>query len=292
VRLRFCGVRGSTPAPGSAFTRVGGHTSCVAVWPDGASVPTLVLDAGTGLRAVTPLLAGGAFEGTILLTHLHWDHTQGLPFFGAGDRADATVHVLVPDAGEPAAEQIARAMSPPHFPVGPEGLLGTWTFHTIGEGRHDVEGIRVLARPVTHKGGLTFGYRLEGEHGSLAYLPDHRAGTTGLRRRWSDEVLELTAGVDVLVHDAQFVTDEATSAAAYGHATVDQALELAVSARVGELVLFHHAPDRTDDELDAMLAVAQRISPVRVSLAVEGRTIDLDPKGRSAPAPSPMETHR
>ncbi len=292
MKLRLCGVRGSTPAPGAAFTRVGGHTSCVAIWPDGAAVPTLLLDAGTGLRAATPLLARGAFEGTILLTHLHWDHTQGLPFFAAGDHPDAHVRVLLPDDGIAATEQISRVLSPPHFPIGPEGLLGEWTFENLGAGHHLIEGVRVLARPVIHKGGLTFGYRLDGHHGSIAYLPDHHARPIDADGHWDDAVLELTTGVDVLVHDAQFVEGEQALSAAYGHATVDQAIALAARAEVGELVLFHHAPDRSDDELDAMLAVAQRISPVRVSLAVEGRTIDLDPKGWSAPAPSPMETHR
>jgi phosphoribosyl 1,2-cyclic phosphodiesterase len=96
VRLTFCGVRGSTPAPGPDFVRYGGHTSCVAVAHDGAA-PTLLLDAGTGVRRVTSLLAGQPFTGMILLTHLHWDHVQGLPFFRAGDRDDARVTLLLPD---------------------------------------------------------------------------------------------------------------------------------------------------------------------------------------------------
>jgi phosphoribosyl 1,2-cyclic phosphodiesterase len=97
VRLYLCGVRGSTPAPGAEFLRHGGNTSCVAVARDGAAAPTLVLDAGTGLRRLTGLLAGRPFCGTILLTHLHWDHVQGLPFFTAGDRGDARVSPLLPE---------------------------------------------------------------------------------------------------------------------------------------------------------------------------------------------------
>ena len=96
MRIRFHGVRGSTPAPGAEFVRVGGNTSCVAVTAEGSVRPHLLLDAGTGIRAVTAELAGQPFEGTILLTHLHWDHFQGLPFFAAGDRADATVELLLP----------------------------------------------------------------------------------------------------------------------------------------------------------------------------------------------------
>ena len=101
VRVHLCGVRGSTPAPGAEFLRYGGHTSCVAIAHDDAPAPALVLDAGTGLRQVTALLGGRPFAGTILLTHLHWDHVHGLPFFRAGDREDARVSLLLPvqDAG-------------------------------------------------------------------------------------------------------------------------------------------------------------------------------------------------
>ena len=129
MRLTFCGVRGSTPAPGAEFVRYGGHTSCVAVTHDGAAAPTLILDAGTGVRRVTALLAGQPFTGTILLTHLHWDHVQGLPFFRAGDRDDARVTLLLPDQqdGTGAEEVLARAMSPPHFPIRPSELRGRWS---------------------------------------------------------------------------------------------------------------------------------------------------------------------
>ena len=109
MRLLFCGVRGSTPAPGIEFVRVGGHTSCVALAHDGEPW-SLVLDAGTGLRRLTGELDGRAFAGTILLSHLHWDHVQGLPFFAAGDRADARVRVLIPDQdGTDPVEVLGRA---------------------------------------------------------------------------------------------------------------------------------------------------------------------------------------
>src|SRR5581483_9082996 len=145
VRLYLCGVRGSTPAPGADFLRYGGHTSCVAIAHD--RTPTLVLDAGTGLRQVTPLLGGQPFAGTILLSHLHWDHVHGLPFFTGGDRDDARASLLMPwqGPGASAEEVLARGMSPPHFPITPSGLRGAWTFGFAVPGPLKAEGFTVEA---------------------------------------------------------------------------------------------------------------------------------------------------
>ncbi|MFN8034312.1 MAG: MBL fold metallo-hydrolase [Acidimicrobiia bacterium] len=266
MRLRFCGVRGSTPAPGAEFVRVGGNTSCVAVTPAGEAAPRLLLDAGTGIRSVTSLLDGGPFRGTILLTHLHWDHVQGLPFFAAGDRDDADVRLHVPDEGVDAASTLARAMSPPHFPIGPDGLRGRWSFSTLAEGAHAFEGIDVLAREIPHKGGRTFGYRLTDGTGSIAYLPDHLPARTGPTR---DAALALADGVDVLIHGGQFVAAEAATATAFGHATIDAALALAVEAGVGRVILSHHGPGRTDDAIDE-LAASCAGAALGVTMAVEG----------------------
>jgi phosphoribosyl 1,2-cyclic phosphodiesterase len=126
MRLALLGVRGSTPAPGASFVRYGGHTSCVAVLPDGPGPPALLLDAGTGLRDLPGLLGGAPFDGAVVLTHLHWDHVQGLPFCPSmghpGSRV--TVHLPAP-AGADAAALLARGMSPPHFPIGRRGCAAT-----------------------------------------------------------------------------------------------------------------------------------------------------------------------
>jgi len=266
VRLRFCGVRGSTPAPGADFVRVGGNTSCVAVTPEGDDLPALLLDAGTGIRSVTGVLDGAPFRGTILLTHLHWDHVQGLPFFAAGDRDDAEVRLFVPDEGVGAVDTLARAMSPPHFPIGPDGLRGHWSFSTLGEGARTFDGIDVLAREIPHKGGRTFGYRLTDATGSIAYLPDHLPAAAGPAR---DAALALADGVDVLIHGGQFVEAEAATASAFGHATIDEARALAVEAGARRLILSHHGPSRTDDAIDALEA-AWSGSPLDITMAIEG----------------------
>ncbi|MEZ5322834.1 MAG: MBL fold metallo-hydrolase [Microthrixaceae bacterium] len=226
-----------------------------------------MLDAGTGLRAVTPLLDGSAFVGTILLTHLHWDHVQGLPFFAAGDRPDASVTLLMPADNEPAFDRLSRSMSPPHFPIGPDGLLGTWCFDAVEEGWNEIENLRILVREVPHKGGRTFGYRVEDDHGSFAYIPDHLPAADGPARL---AALELADEVDVLVHDAQFLAGESAAAANYGHSTMEQAVALAAESGARELVLFHHAPGRTDDAADTLLAEAITSASCPVRLAVEG----------------------
>ncbi len=269
MRVTFLGVRGSTPAPGADFVGYGGHTSCVAVALDEAAAPTLALDAGTGIRSLTGLLGTGAYQGTILLSHLHWDHVQGIPFFAAGDRDDAVVEVHVPgEDGLSARDLLAQLMSPPAFPITPEGLKGRWTFHSASPGPVEVPGFAVTAFEVGHKGGRTFGYRVSAGGSSIAYVPDH-APAIGV----SDEAIAALRGVDVLIHDAQFLAQERPRAVDYGHATVDEALALAQRASVGSLVLFHHGPQRTDAALDG---IAQEFGAVgAVVVAREGMVLDL-----------------
>ena len=135
------GVRGSTAATGAEYVRYGGNTSCVAVRTDPSGPPTLVLDAGTGLRSLSARLGGAAFDGSILLSHLHWDHMQGLPFFSAGDRADARSDVYLPAQDDRSGRDLlAQSLAPPAFPITPEGLHGRWAFHALVAGTYSVVG--------------------------------------------------------------------------------------------------------------------------------------------------------
>ncbi|GAA0359549.1 MBL fold metallo-hydrolase [Microbispora corallina] len=242
MRLAMLGVRGSTPAPGSAFTRYGGNTSCVAVLPGDGDAPALVLDAGTGLRGLGGLLGDAAFHGSIVLTHLHWDHVQGLPFCPALDRPDARVDLYLPSPRP--LETLTRVMSPPHFPITPDGLGGAWRFLTSAS--RTIEGFDVTVAEISHKGGVTLGVRVERDGRSVAYLPDHcpQAGC--------EAAAELAAGVDLLLHDGQFLPGEQAMADAYGHATTADAAAFAARCGVRRLVLTHHAPTRTDDALDVL----------------------------------------
>jgi ribonuclease BN (tRNA processing enzyme) len=300
VRIHLCGVRGSTPAPGAEFVRYGGHTSCVAIAPDDGApddgapddgapddgapdgpdgtAPRLILDAGTGLRRVSGLLGGAPFTGTIMLTHLHWDHVHGLPFFAAGDHPGARVTLMLPEQGSAGAEQaLARGMSPPHFPITPSGLRGEWSFCSLAPGAFKAEGFTVEAREVPHKGGRTFGYRVSDGHSAIAYIPDHCPTVLGPGPEgWGEyhpAALDLAADVDLLIHDSFLLPDEVAAEASFGHPAADYAVGLAQRAGARHVLLTHHKPDRTDDALDA-LAARFRLDP-RVTVAAQGQLIDL-----------------
>lgn len=244
------GVRGSTPAPGADFIRYGGHTSCVAVYGDRDELPRLILDAGTGLRSLPGLLGGAAYDGDIVLSHLHWDHVQGLPFCPSVDKPDSRVRLFVPvpDSITDPAALLARAMSPPHFPIGPDGLIGDWQFLPLHAGMLDA---RISTAPIAHKGGTAYGIRVELDGAVIAYLPDHALHSC----TDPDDVTrveEFVRGVDVLLHDGQYVQAQEAIAIDYAHATVEAVIGLADRAEVGALFLTHHAPNRTDDQLDEL----------------------------------------
>ena len=277
MRLWVCGVRGSTPAPGPEFVKYGGNTSCVAVGHAGGP-PSLVLDAGTGIRKLGALLDGVPFDGAVLLGHLHWDHTQGLPFAPALDSPAATVALHLPAQGDPV-EVLGRAMSPPHFPILPTDLRGAWTFTSLEAGEHVIAGFDVLALDIPHKGGRTFGYRVTSPSSgaSMAYLSDHwpisvGPGPDGLGE-YHPSVLELCTGVDVILHDAQYTAEELPGRKDFGHSAIEYAVGL--SERCGSaMLLYHHDPNRTDAALDALVAPYADHVP-SILAAAEGLVLDL-----------------
>ena len=284
MKLVVLGARGSTTAPGPDFLRYGGHTSSIAVLADADQVPRLVLDAGTGLRQLPELLRGNAFCGSIVLSHLHWDHLHGLPFSPAVDHEGARVRLWLPEqtAPEPPAvpvdqraqgglaeRMLAQVMSPPFFPIGPDGLLGSWDFQLARPGQLDL-GVpdpgapggaqpEVTVAPVRHKGGTTLAIRIDLDGQSAAYVPDHALSTLDGERLVDlsgedDAAARMVHGVDLLLHDGQFTTGEARTAAMFGHSTVQDALHWADQCQAGRVVITHHAPGRTDAELDDLSA--------------------------------------
>lgn len=272
----ICGVRGSTPAAGSEFVRYGGNTSCVALGHDGAP-PSLILDAGTGIRRVSALLSGQPFSGSLLLGHLHWDHVEGLPFFTSGDHPDAHVDLFMPAQGD--AEAVLEGlMSNPYFPITPAELRGAWSFQALEPGEHKIEGFTVTALDIPHKGGRSFGYRISDGTASVAYLSDHSPTTFGPgpdnQGEYHPNALALAQGCDLLIHDSQYTVDELPPRILWGHSSTGYAVGLAAAADVAQLLLFHHEPSRTDDALDAIVAGLDQ-SAVPVVAAAEGMVIDL-----------------
>jgi ribonuclease BN (tRNA processing enzyme) len=240
----------------------------------------LILDAGTGLRRLPAALGGQPFSGTILLTHLHWDHTHGLPFCPAVDNPDARTVLYIPEQPGGGAEEIlARAMSPPHFPIRPSEMRGSWEFLHLAPGRHRIEGFDVLALEIPHKGGRTFGYRVSDGRRAIAYMPDHAPNALGPGPHqfgpYHDAAVQLTRGVDILLHDSQYTSDEFPARAHFGHSSIDYAVGLAEHAGVQRLVLFHHDPWRSDAQLDAIVDRWSGAS-LPVTAAVEWDVLDVD----------------
>jgi phosphoribosyl 1,2-cyclic phosphodiesterase len=280
MQIRVWGCRGSVAAPGADTVKYGGNTSCVEVTL--ASGHVLVLDAGTGMRPLGVVMhRSPPAEIHILLTHLHLDHLQGLGFFRPLFIPGLDIHVWGPTSPvQSLAERIAMYLSPPLFPVHLDDVPARLTFHDAPEDPVVIGSATIRAAKVQHQ-GPTVGYRIEEGGRAFVYLPDHEPslGTTlrALPAEWMSGH-DIAAGADVLLHDAQYGDDEYPNHVGWGHSSLADAAEFADKSGVGRLVLFHHDPYHTDDELEALLALVQTQRPgmeERVSLAYEGMTIAL-----------------
>jgi phosphoribosyl 1,2-cyclic phosphodiesterase len=279
VNITFYGVRGSTPCPSDDNQRYGGNTSCVAL--DAPGCDPIVLDLGTGLRFWGDHLPhDGSFRGHALVTHLHWDHVQGLPFFVPVLSEGARLDIYGPpqDNMLDLADAFAEFMRPPYFPVRVTDLPGEFGFHTLDVGRHLIGGAEVTVASVPHI-GPTNGYRIEAGGVSVVYVSDHQQPTDGTLTL-DPGVVELCRDADLLIHDAQYRSEEFALKNTWGHCTSEFALHLANRAGVRRLALFHHDPGHNDAQLDAMLAEA-RAHPFAAGIdeviaAHEGLTLVLE----------------
>jgi phosphoribosyl 1,2-cyclic phosphodiesterase len=259
ITVTFFGGRGSTPCGGPDYERYGGHSSCVVL--EAEDQQPILLDLGTGLRLFGTTFAGD-IHGTALLSHLHWDHIQGLPFFAPILRAGSTFDIYGPRQAEgPLGEVFSQMMCPPFFPIRYTDLPADIRFHDTGEDDFPVGLAKVRSRWVRHV-GATLGFRVEWNGTSVAYLPDHGPGTvpTDADDYIPPAVLELCDGVDLLIHDAQHTNAEYEAKRHWGHCTIEYALHVARESGVRSLALFHHDPLHGDDEMDRISADARDLA--------------------------------
>lgn len=284
MQARVWGCRGSLATPGAETVRYGGNTSCVEVRLD--SGDALVLDAGTGIRPLGAAMdLSSVRELHILLTHLHMDHLQGLGFFRPLFQPDLEIHLWGPTSPvQGLAERIAMYLSPPLFPVRLADVPARLTFHNAPEEPVTIGSATIRASNVAHQ-GPTVGYRIEEGGRSLAYLPDHEPSLgvdlDDQPPAWISGH-DIAQGADVLFHDAQYGDDEYPHHIGWGHSAMEHVMRFAQKAEIDTLVLFHHDPYHTDDELEQLLAEALRrwdTTGERVWLAREGMTIVLDRDG-------------
>lgn len=295
--LTFWGVRGSIPSPGPDTVRYGGNTTCLELR---AGNEIIILDAGTGLRPLGRKLLS-EFNSqplalTLLLTHTHWDHIQGLPFFQPVYQPQCRLRILgYEGARKGLVNVLSGQMESPYFPVLFDQLPGNIQIEELKDMEFTVGTVKVKAWFANHP-GICVGYRIFTDDGTIAFFPDnepharlHRAGQTenvddtanqAFAEAQEQRFVEFLRGAEVLVLDSQYDAQEYQSHIGWGHGCVDYAVSLAMKASIKKLFLFHHDPDHDDAKLDAMLAhalelVAAANSPLLVESAREGTVVQL-----------------
>jgi phosphoribosyl 1,2-cyclic phosphodiesterase len=286
MKVRFLGVRGSTPTPGLSTVRYGGNTVCVEVrLADGTIV---ILDAGTGLRELgNTLMSEGHLRRKstlhMLLTHLHWDHIMGIPFFKPIWHKETRLQIY-PLANEvqQAAGRTRALFDGIHFPVRAADVPGTIEFLESQPAPWRIGSAMVHRIGLNHPGGAQ-GFRIDDEGGaSLAYLTDNELSPAGAAGGATtlDALAKFAEGASVVVHDAQYVESDLPAKAGWGHSTIDDVLRLGKKAATPHLVLFHHDPERDDDAIDGIVERAggwaeEEAKGMLVTAAREGDVLDI-----------------
>ena len=275
MKLTFGGTRGSIGSAGWETVAYGGDTSSVQL--ETANGSQLILDAGSGIRRLGARI-DRPDRVDILLSHLHMDHVQGLPFFGPLLDPKSEVHIWGPiSTDQGLKERLSRYLSPPLFPIHVRDLPNT-TLHDLYPGSFEIGGLEITADLVSHPGS-TLGYRIVEKESVLTYIPDHEPalGSRGFPEspEWTSG-FDLAANADVLIHDAQYTDEEYEARIGWGHTSVSQLAAFASTTRCANLVTFHHDPAHDDQILDEMTATLRHALPdIEVISGKTGTTIEV-----------------
>jgi len=281
VRVSFWGTRGSVPVPGAATLRYGGNTACVSVEQGSA---LLVLDAGTGIRGLGQALAQRERRGPIeiLLSHAHTDHIAGLPFFPPIHDPLARVRILGPEPDVGTLHGLlGRQMTPPQWPAYYADVAARLDVTEITAGPVPSDYFRTAAVTLRHP-GRTLGYSISASTGAptVNYFTDNELGNWARESEWQAGLADFLRNGEVLIHDATYGDTEIPERSGWGHSSASQSVDLAMAAGVRRLILFHHAPEHDDDEVDRLLAgarrrVAEAGGRLLVDAAMEGSSLDV-----------------
>jgi phosphoribosyl 1,2-cyclic phosphodiesterase/DNA-binding response OmpR family regulator len=291
MRVRFWGTRGSIAKPGRSTIRYGGNTSCVEV--RSAAGTLVVLDCGTGAHGLGQALLAASTQpirGHLLISHTHWDHIQGVPFFAPLFVPGGEWDVYAPRGfAQSLRETLAGQMQYAYFPITLEQFGATIRYHELVEGNFRVGDVDVRAQYLNHP-ALTLGYRLEADGASMVYASDHEpfardlAAGEGTIAGEDGRHADFLAGADLVIHDAQFTAEEYPAKVGWGHSSVEYAVAVSRRAGVRRLALTHHDPLRDDDALDRLVAAARVRAGATpdVFAATEGEVIELEARASYA----------